>query len=167
MYVPLASSPTSTFEFVIFPFRNSNFLISPLLQLIKASLWKVAPYCHCLVSMTCFVVKVSHSIKWRSCQTVPPVTRIPRRLLCAWQRLLTLHENLIPLLFCKGVRAFQSFVTFLFVLSFSLFQIYLISLGNVLLKSHLGVLHWTYINYRWYIQIHLRKEFFKRQGYEF
>ena len=62
----------------------------------------------------------------------------------ARQGMLTLHEHLIPLLFCKGVRGFQVFVPFVFVLSFSLFQIYLVSLDYALLISHMGILRWTH-----------------------
>ena len=70
--------------------------------------------------------------------------RIPRRVLCARQRMLTLHEHLIPLLFCKGVREFHAFVPFVYVLSFNLFEICLVSLDYALLISRMGTLHWTY-----------------------
>ena len=69
--------------------------------------------------------------------------RNPQRVLCARQGMLTLHEDMIPLLFCKGVRGFQAFVLFVYVLSFSLFQICLVSLDYALLISHMGIRHWT------------------------
>ena len=51
--------------------------------------------------------------------------------------MLTLHEHLIPLMFCKGVRGFQAFVLFLF------------SLDYALLISHMGILHWALMNFRY------------------
>ena len=66
------------------------------------------------------------------------------QVLRARHGMLTLHEHLVPPLFCKGVRGFQAFVPFIFVLSFSLFQIYLVSLNNALLISHMRFLYWTY-----------------------
>ena len=50
---------------------------------------------------------------------------------------------MIPLLFCKEVGGYQAFVLFVFVLSFSLFQICLVSLDYPLLIAHVGILHWT------------------------
>ena len=62
-------------------------------------------------------------------------------MLCARQGMLTLPAHLIPLLFCKGVRGFQTFVLFVYVLPLSLFQICLVSLDYTLLISHMGILH--------------------------
>ena len=69
--------------------------------------------------------------------------RIFVRVLRARNGMLTLHENLIPLLFLKGVRGFHAFVRFVFVLSFSLSEIVL-SLNYALLISHIGILHWNF-----------------------
>ena len=59
-----------------------------------------------------------------------------------------IHEHLITFLFCKGVRGFQVFVTFVFFLSFSLFQICLVSLDYALLIPRMGILQWTCISYK-------------------
>ena len=48
---------------------------------------------------------------------------------------------LISVLFWKGIRGFQFSV---FVLSFSLFQICLVSFDYANLVSHMGFLHWTH-----------------------
>ena len=45
----------------------------------------------------------------------------------------------------KGVRRFQTFVPFVFVFSFSLFQVCLVSLDYALLISGMGILHLTYV----------------------
>ena len=67
----------------------------------------------------------------------------PRRVLRTRQGTFTLHEHLIPLLFCTGVRWFQAFVRFVYVLSFGLFQICLVSLDYAILIPHMSILHWT------------------------
>ena len=67
--------------------------------------------------------------------------------------MLTIHEHLIPLLFCKGVRGFQALVPFVYVLPFSLFQIFLVSLVYAILISRMGILHWTN-------SVHERKEMY-------
>ena len=67
---------------------------------------------------------------------IPTLTwRKPRRVLSERQMMLCLHE--------QGVRVFQAFVRFVFVFSFSLFQICVVSLDYALLISHIGILHWT------------------------
>ena len=48
--------------------------------------------------------------------------RIPRRLLRAWQVMLTFHGHLTPLLFCEGVRGFQTFLPCVYVLSLICFK---------------------------------------------
>ena len=79
---------------------------------------------------------------------IQTLARFPRRVLRARQEMLTLLEHLIPLMFCKGVRGFQTFVLFVFVLSFSLFQICLVSLDYELLISLMVTLQWTWNNNR-------------------
>ena len=69
--------------------------------------------------------------------------RKPQRVLHATRGMITLHEHLIPLLFCEGVCGLQAFVRFVYVLSLSLFHICLVSLNYALLVSHMGILHWT------------------------
>ena len=68
----------------------------------------------------------------------------PRWVLRAKQGRLTLLEHLIPLLFCKGILGFQTFVYFVFILSFILFQICLVSFNYAFSVSHMGFLHWNY-----------------------
>ena len=48
-----------------------------------------------------------------------------------------------PTLFCKGVHGFKAFVSSIFVLSFSSFQMCLVSLDSSLAISHIGILNWT------------------------
>ena len=66
---------------------------------------------------------------------------IPRWVLRASHGMLNLPEHLIHSLFCKGVRGFQTFVSFLFVLSLSLFLIRIVSLNYAILNSLIGILH--------------------------
>ena len=63
------------------------------------------------------------------------------------QVMLTLHEHLITLLFCKGVRGFQAFVPFVLVLSFSSFQICLVFLDYALLNAHIGILSYSTLDF--------------------
>ena len=69
---------------------------------------------------------------------------LTRRVMRERRGMLILLEHPILFLFCKGVRGFQAFVPFVFVLSSSLFQICLFFLGYALLVSRMGILHWTF-----------------------
>ena len=85
------------------------------------------PICYQCIS-TNFGSVTSNTTSWRS--RIDDVR--------ARQGILTLQVHLIPLPFCKRVRGFQQSVPFVFVLSFNLFQICLISLNYVLLISYIG-----------------------------
>ena len=81
-----------------------------------------------------------HSWFWHPNLTPSLTFRTPRRVLRARQGMLTLHEHLIPLLFCKGDRGFKAFVLFVYVLSIGLFLIFLTSLDYALLISRMGII---------------------------
>ena len=69
-----------------------------------------------------------HSRFWHPDLTPILTLRNPGWVLRERSVMLTFNVHLITLLICKGVHVFQFFVPFVFVLSFSLFQICLVSM---------------------------------------